>query len=80
MDSPLPLWLNWKPAHRNHVSANGKEAAMLAYRLLQAQTQPEFQEVPEPHPGPGQVVVRVAGSGLYHTTADTPLVGIQTKA
>jgi len=39
---------------------------MLAYRLLQAQTQPEFQEVPEPHPGPGQVVVRVAGSGLCH--------------
>src|SRR5262245_2103464 len=41
--------------------------AMLAYRLLQAQTQPEFQEVPEPHAGPGQVVVRVAGSGLCHT-------------
>jgi propanol-preferring alcohol dehydrogenase len=40
---------------------------MLAYRLLQAQTQPEFQEVPEPHAGPGQVVVRVAGSGLCHT-------------
>jgi len=40
---------------------------MLAYRLLQAQTQPEFQEVPEPHPGPGQVVVRVSGSGLCHT-------------
>ena len=37
---------------------------MLAYRLLQAQTQPEFQEVPEPHAGPGQIVVRVAGSGL----------------
>ena len=40
---------------------------MLAYRLLQAQTQPEFQEVPEPHAGPGQVVVKVAGSGLCHT-------------
>ena len=40
---------------------------MLAYRLLQAQTQPEFQHVPEPHAGPGQVVVRVAGSGLCHT-------------
>ena len=40
---------------------------MLAYRLLQPQTQPEFQEVPEPHTGPGQVVVRVAGSGLCHT-------------
>jgi len=40
---------------------------MLAYRLLQAQTEPEFEEVPEPHAGPGQVVVRVAGSGLCHT-------------
>jgi alcohol dehydrogenase, propanol-preferring len=40
---------------------------MLAYRLLQAQTQPEFQDVPEPHAGPSQVVVRVAGSGLCHT-------------
>ncbi|MGB7924637.1 MAG: NAD(P)-dependent alcohol dehydrogenase [Pyrinomonadaceae bacterium] len=40
---------------------------MLAYRLLQAQIQPEFQEVPEPHAGPGQIVVKVAGSGLCHT-------------
>ena len=36
---------------------------MLAYRLLQARTQPEFQEVPDRHAGPGQVVVKVAGSG-----------------
>jgi propanol-preferring alcohol dehydrogenase len=40
---------------------------MLAYRLLKEQRQPEFQEVPEPHAGPGQVVVKVAGSGLCHT-------------
>lgn len=40
---------------------------MLAYRLLKAQTQPEFQEVPEPHAGPGQVVIKVASSGLCHT-------------
>ncbi len=40
---------------------------MLAYRLVQAQSPPEFQEVPDPHAGPGQVVVRVAGSGLCHT-------------
>jgi len=40
---------------------------MLAYRLLQPQAQPEFQEVPEPHAGSGQVVIRVAGSGLCHT-------------
>ncbi len=40
---------------------------MLAYRLLKEQTQPEFQEVPDPHAGPGQVVVKVGGSGLCHT-------------
>lgn len=40
---------------------------MIAYRLLKAQTQPEFQEVPEPHAAPGQVVVKVGGSGLCHT-------------
>src|SRR5262245_39469670 len=40
---------------------------MLAYRLLKEQTQPEFQDVAAPHAGPGQVVVKVAGSGLCHT-------------
>ena len=40
---------------------------MLAYRLLKAQTQPEFHEVAEPQAGPGQVVVKVASSGLCHT-------------
>jgi propanol-preferring alcohol dehydrogenase len=40
---------------------------MLAYRLIESQTQPEFQDVPEPHAGPGQVVVKVAASGLCHT-------------
>ena len=40
---------------------------MLAYRLLEEQKKPEFQEVPEPHAGPGQIVVRVAASGLCHT-------------
>ena len=35
---------------------------MLAYRLLKGQTQPEFQEIPDPHAGPGQVVVKVGGS------------------
>jgi hypothetical protein len=45
-----------------------EEEKMLAFRLLQAQRQPEFQDVPEPHAGPGQVVVRVVGSGLCHTS------------
>lgn len=40
---------------------------MRAYRLVEAETQPKFQEVPDPHAGPGQVVVKVAGSGLCHT-------------
>ncbi len=40
---------------------------MLAYRLLDAKAQPEFQEVPPPHAGPRQVVIKVAGSGLCHT-------------
>ena len=40
---------------------------MLAFRLLKGQTQPEFQEVPEPHADSGQVVVKVGGSGLCHT-------------
>jgi D-arabinose 1-dehydrogenase-like Zn-dependent alcohol dehydrogenase len=40
---------------------------MLAYRLLNAQTQPELQEVPEPHAEAGQAVVKAGGSGLCHT-------------
>ena len=50
---------------------------MLAYRLVQAQTQPEFQEVPEPHAGPGQVVVRVAGSGLSYPGAAQWLAAVE---
>jgi D-arabinose 1-dehydrogenase-like Zn-dependent alcohol dehydrogenase len=37
---------------------------MLAYRLLNAQTQLELREVPKPDAGPGQIGVKVAGSGL----------------
>jgi len=40
---------------------------VLAYRLLKAQTPPEFQKVPDPVAGPGQAVVKVAASGLCHT-------------
>src|SRR5262245_14409497 len=40
---------------------------MLAYRLLQAQTEPEFQNVSDPHAGPGKVVVGLGGSGLCPT-------------
>ena len=40
---------------------------MLAYRLLKAQTAPEFQEIPDPKPEAGQIVIKVAGCGLCHT-------------
>src|ERR1700746_3281729 len=59
---PLIITHGWPGAE-----ACSKEDTLLAYRLLHAQPPPEFQEVPEPHAGPGQVVVRVAGSGLCHT-------------
>lgn len=41
---------------------------MRAYRLLDWQ-RPGFSDVPVPEPGPGQVLVRVAGVGLCHTDA-----------
>ena len=43
---------------------------MRAYRLLRWGEQPELVEVPAPVPGPGQVVVRVAGCGLCHSDLD----------
>jgi len=40
---------------------------MRAFRQLEAQMDPDFQDVPDPHAGAGQVVVKVAASGLCHT-------------
>lgn len=40
---------------------------MRAYRLTGWQRPPEFQEVPVPDPGPGEVLVRVGGAGLCHS-------------
>jgi len=40
---------------------------MLAYRLVAWGAAPELVEVPVPNPGPGQVLVRVAGNGLCHS-------------
>jgi propanol-preferring alcohol dehydrogenase len=40
---------------------------MKAFRLLAWQQAPQFQQVPVPEVGPGQVLVRVAGVGLCHT-------------
>ena len=35
---------------------------MLAYRLMKSQSRPELLEAPEPHAGPGQVVLKAACS------------------
>lgn len=40
---------------------------MSAYQLTQWGKAPEIVEVPVPEPGPGEVVVRVAGCGLCHS-------------
>jgi alcohol dehydrogenase, propanol-preferring len=40
---------------------------MRAYRMVEWQQPPRVVEVPTPEPGPGQVLVRVAGVGLCHS-------------
>lgn len=40
---------------------------MLAHRLFKEQTQPEFQDAPDPNAGPGQVVIKVASMGFRET-------------
>ena len=40
---------------------------MLAYRLVDWETPPEVVEIDVPRPGPGQVLVKVAGNGLCHS-------------
>ncbi|MDE3206954.1 MAG: NAD(P)-dependent alcohol dehydrogenase [Acidobacteriota bacterium] len=40
---------------------------MRALRLLEWKTEPEIVEVEDPHPGPGQVVIRVGGAGACHS-------------
>ena len=40
---------------------------MRALRLLDWKSRPEFVEVPDPTPGPGQVVVRIGGAGACHS-------------
>lgn len=40
---------------------------MTAYRIVAWEQAPRFQEVAVPEPGPGQVLVEVAGNGLCHS-------------
>ena len=40
---------------------------MDAYRLIEWQQTPEFVDVPVPEPGPGEVLIKVAGAGLCHS-------------
>jgi propanol-preferring alcohol dehydrogenase len=40
---------------------------MRALQLIDWKHQPELREVPEPEPGPGAVVLRVAGAGACHS-------------
>ena len=40
---------------------------MKAFQLTEWKHDPELREVPEPEAGPGEVVVKVAGSGACHS-------------
>ena len=42
---------------------------MKAYRIVEWEHAPELTEAPVPEPGPGQVLVAVAGNGLCHSDA-----------
>jgi alcohol dehydrogenase, propanol-preferring len=40
---------------------------MRALRLMAWKSDPELVDVPDPHPGPGQVVIRIGGAGACHS-------------
>lgn len=43
------------------------DRTMLAYRIVEWERPPELVETPVPSPGPGQILVEVAGNGLCHS-------------
>jgi propanol-preferring alcohol dehydrogenase len=43
---------------------------MKALQLVAWQREPELREVPVPEPGPGEVLVKIAGAGLCHSDLD----------
>ena len=57
------------PGHRTGAGARllVMGETMKAYRIVEWQHPPELTEAPVPEPGPGQVVVEVAGNGLCHS-------------
>lgn len=53
---------------------------MLAFQLVDRRQPPELREVPVPEPGPGQILLKVAGAGACHSDlhimrAPAPLPG-----
>src|SRR5262245_20483929 len=50
--------------HRRRATGGRR---MKAYRMTAWKTAPEFQDVPVPEPGPGQVLVKVGAAGLCHS-------------
>src|SRR4051794_39744591 len=44
-----------------------REVRMKALQLTAWKHDPELREVPDPHPGPGEVVVRIGGAGACHS-------------
>ena len=42
-------------------------ATMTAFRMIEWGEPPQYQDIPVPEPGPGDVRVRIAGVGLCHT-------------
>ena len=40
---------------------------MMAYRMIDWEKPPQMVEIDVPRPGPGEILVKVAGNGLCHS-------------